>query len=142
SDATVNANNVTLHFTSPQYTSLSTILGHTYVLKASVAAQVAQNPTMTIKVPVGTGPFMLASYSSSLIKWKPNPSYWGGTPPESESTLLRLRRTPRPATRSSAGSSTGRATTSPTSTRTSSTSTRKRTTPGSRQAPRSRFTST
>ncbi len=84
SDATVNANNVTLHFTSPQYTSLSTILGHTYVLKASVAAQVAQNPTMTIKVPVGTGPFMLASYSSSLIKWKPNPSYWGGTPPESE----------------------------------------------------------
>ncbi len=39
---------------------------------------------MTIKVPVGTGPFMLASYSSSLIKWKPNPNYWGGTPPESE----------------------------------------------------------
>ena len=84
SDATVNGNNVTLHFTSPQYTSLSTILGHTYVLKASVAAQVAQNPTMTIKVPVGTGPFVLASYSSSLIKWKPNPNYWGGTPPESE----------------------------------------------------------
>src|SRR5438552_7609290 len=83
SDATVNANNVTLHFTSPQYTSLSTILGHTYVLKASVAAQVAQNPTMTIKVPVGTGPFMLDSYSSSVIKWKPNPNYWGGTPPES-----------------------------------------------------------
>src|SRR5438046_4989189 len=71
SDATVNANNVTLHFTSPQYTSLSTILGHTYVLKASVAAQVAQNPTMTIKVPVGTGPFMLASYSSSLTQCKP-----------------------------------------------------------------------
>src|SRR5437879_2078841 len=84
SDATVSGNNVTLHFTSPQYTALSTILGHTYVLKASVATQVAQNPTMTIKVPVGTGPFMLASYTSSLIKWKPNPSYWGGTPPESE----------------------------------------------------------
>src|SRR5438270_2169490 len=83
-DPTVSGNNVTLHFTTAQYTSLSTILGHTYVLKASVAAQVAQNPTMTIKVPVGTGPFMLASYTSSLIKWKPNPSYWGGTPPESE----------------------------------------------------------
>jgi len=39
---------------------------------------------MIIKVPLGTGPFMLASYSSSLIKWKPNPNYWGGTPPESE----------------------------------------------------------
>src|SRR5205807_7182350 len=34
--------------------------------------------------PIGTGPFMLASYTSSLIKWKPNPYYWGGTPPESE----------------------------------------------------------
>src|SRR5947209_17325236 len=60
-DPTVSGNNVTLHFTTPQYTSLSTILGHTYVLKASVAAQVAQNPTMTIKVPVGTRPFVLAS---------------------------------------------------------------------------------
>src|SRR5579864_3670723 len=84
SDATVSGNTVTLHFTTPQYTSLFTILGKTYILKASVANQVAANPTMTIANPVGTGPFMLASYSSSLIKWKPNPNYWGGTPPESE----------------------------------------------------------
>jgi peptide/nickel transport system substrate-binding protein len=84
SDPTVSGNAVTLHFTSPQYTALSTILGHTYVLKASVADQIAQNPTMAITPPVGTGPFMLGSYTSSLIKWKPNPNYWGGTPPESE----------------------------------------------------------
>ncbi|MFI5287715.1 MAG: ABC transporter substrate-binding protein [Candidatus Dormibacteria bacterium] len=84
SDPTVNGNNVTLHFASAQYTGLFNILSNTMMLKASVANQIAQNPTMTIKVPVGTGPFMLASYSSSLIKWKPNPNYWGGTPPESE----------------------------------------------------------
>jgi ABC-type transport system substrate-binding protein len=84
SDPTINGNTVTLHFTAAQYTSLFSILGSTPMLKASVASQIAQNPTMTIKVPVGTGPFMLASYSSSLIKWKPNPNYWGGTPPESE----------------------------------------------------------
>ncbi len=84
SDPTVNGNNVTLHFKSAQYTSLFPILGNTYMLKASVANEIAQNPTMTIKVPIGTGPFMLASYTSSLIKWKPNPNYWGGTPPESE----------------------------------------------------------
>src|SRR5712691_3146422 len=84
SPPTVSGNNVTLHFTTPQYTSLFTILGKTYVLKESVAKQVAANPTMTIANPVGTGPFMLSSYSSSLIKWKPNPNYWGGTPPESE----------------------------------------------------------
>ena len=83
SDPTISGNNVTLHFTSAQYTGLFPILGNTYMLKASVAAQIAQNPTMTIKNPVGTGPFMLDSYSSSVIKWKPNPNYWGGTPPES-----------------------------------------------------------
>jgi peptide/nickel transport system substrate-binding protein len=84
SDPTINGNTVTLHFTAAQYTSLFSILGTTPMLKASVASQIAQNPTMAIKVPIGTGPFMLASYSSSLIKWKPNPNYWGGTPPESE----------------------------------------------------------
>jgi ABC-type transport system substrate-binding protein len=83
SDPTVSGNNVTLHFKSAQYTGLFNILSNTFMLKASVANQIAQNPTMTIKVPVGTGPFMLDSYSSSVIKWKPNPNYWGGTPPES-----------------------------------------------------------
>lgn len=84
SDPTVSGNNVTLHFQSAQYTGLFNILSNTFMLKASMAAQIAQDPTMTIKVPLGTGPFMLASYSSSLIKFKPNPNYWGGTPPESE----------------------------------------------------------
>jgi len=84
SDPTVSGNTVTLHFQTPQYTGLWSILSTTYVLKASVANQIAQNPTMQITNPVGTGPFMLGSYSSSLIKWKPNPNYWGGTPPESE----------------------------------------------------------
>src|SRR5437879_6000576 len=84
SDPTVNGNNVTLHFGSAQYTGLFNILSNTPIVKASVANQIAQDPTMIIKVPLGTGPFMLASYTSSLIKWKPNPNYWGGTPPESE----------------------------------------------------------
>jgi peptide/nickel transport system substrate-binding protein len=84
SEPTVSGNNVTLHFKTPQYTSLWAILGTTYILKASVADQIASNPTMQITKPIGTGPFMLGSYTSSLIKWKPNPNYWGGTPPESE----------------------------------------------------------
>ena len=84
SDPTINGNDVTLHFQNPQYTGLWAILGTTYVLKKDIADQVAANPTMQIKKPIGTGPFLLASYSSSLIKWKPNPNYWGGTPPESE----------------------------------------------------------
>ena len=84
SDPTVSGNTVTLHFSTPQYTGLFNILCNTFMLKASDANLIAQNPTVTIKNPVGTGPFMLKSYSSSLIRWKPNPNYWGGTPPESE----------------------------------------------------------
>src|SRR5437763_8815583 len=84
SDPTVSGNNVTLHFKDPQFTGLWAILGTTYILKKSVADQIAANPKLTIANPVGTGPFMLKSYSSSLIKWKPNPYYWGGPPPESE----------------------------------------------------------
>src|SRR6266852_1821037 len=84
SDPTANGNSVTLHFGSAQYTGLFNILSNTPIVKASVANQIAADPTTIIKVPLGTGPFMLASYSSSLIKWKPNPNYWGGTPPESE----------------------------------------------------------
>lgn len=84
SDPTISGNTVTLHFQSPQYTGLWAILGTTYILKKSVADQIASNPKLQITNPIGTGPFMLKSYSSSLIKWKPNPNYWGGTPPESE----------------------------------------------------------
>jgi peptide/nickel transport system substrate-binding protein len=84
SDPTINGNDVILHFQTPQYTGLWAILGNIYMLKASVAQQIAANPTMAIPNPIGTGPFMLSTYSSSLIKWKPNPNYWGGTPPESE----------------------------------------------------------
>ena len=84
SEPTVSGNNVTLHFQTPQYTGLYPILGNTYILKASVAGQIAANPKMTITNPIGTGPFMLKSYTSALIRWSPNPNYWGGTPPESE----------------------------------------------------------
>src|SRR5438270_8528255 len=82
-DPTVSGNNVPLHFASPQSTGLFNILCNTFMLKASMADQIAQNEKIAIKVPLGTGPFMLDSYSSSVIKWKPNPNYWGGTPPES-----------------------------------------------------------
>jgi peptide/nickel transport system substrate-binding protein len=80
---TVSGNNVTLHFSTPQYTGLWAILGTTYIMQASVANQITANPTMQITHPIGTGPFELDSYSSSLIKFKPNPNYWGGKPPES-----------------------------------------------------------
>ena len=47
------------------------ILGTTYIMQASVANQIAQNPTMQItRILLGPGPFQLDSYSSSLIKFE------------------------------------------------------------------------
>src|ERR1035437_7971126 len=81
---TAKSNVVTLTFATAQYTALYTILGNEFMLPASEANAINTTPTMKITDPVGTGSFMLDSYSSSLIKWKPNPYYWGGKPPESE----------------------------------------------------------
>ena len=81
---TASGNVVTLTFATAQYTALYTILGNEYMLQAAQANSIASNPTVKITTPIGTGPFMLDSYSSALIKWKPNPNYWGGKPPESE----------------------------------------------------------
>src|SRR5467141_3402750 len=64
SEPTVSGNNVTLHFTSAQFTGLFNILSNTFMLKASMANQIAADPTVVIKNPLGTGPFMLASYTS------------------------------------------------------------------------------
>jgi peptide/nickel transport system substrate-binding protein len=75
---------VTLTFASPQYTNLWSILGSTYITPAS-AFPIGTDPSKgAVANPVGTGPFMLDSFSTQAVKFKPNPHYWGGTPPESE----------------------------------------------------------
>jgi peptide/nickel transport system substrate-binding protein len=49
SDPTVSGNDVILHFKTAQYTGLWAILGTTYILKASVATQVAANPKLHLR---------------------------------------------------------------------------------------------
>src|SRR5690242_7291888 len=43
-DPSVSGNNVTLHFNSAQFTALFNILSNTFMLKASMAQQIAANP--------------------------------------------------------------------------------------------------
>jgi peptide/nickel transport system substrate-binding protein len=82
-DPTVSGNTVTLHFATPQYTNFFSILGDTFIVPASQVSRLGSSlATGTVANPVGTGPFMLDSFSPSVIKLKPNPHYWGGTPPE------------------------------------------------------------
>jgi peptide/nickel transport system substrate-binding protein len=83
-DPTVKGQVVTLTFATPQYTNLWAILGSTYITPASAFPIGTDPTTATVADPVGTGPFMLDSFSTQAVKFKPNPHYWGGTPPESE----------------------------------------------------------
>jgi peptide/nickel transport system substrate-binding protein len=84
-DPSVSGSTVTLHFATPQYTTLYNILGATFIVPASLITQLGSNlATGTVANPVGTGPFKLGSFSTSIVKFKPNTNYWGGTPPEPE----------------------------------------------------------
>lgn len=83
-DPVASGDTVTLTFETAQYTNLWAVLGTTWMVPATLAQRLTADPTLQITNPVGTGPFMLRSYSSSVIRFVPNPHYWGGTPPESE----------------------------------------------------------
>jgi peptide/nickel transport system substrate-binding protein len=84
-DPTVSGDTVTLHFQTPQYSNIFSILGSTLIVPASLIQQLGSNlATATVANPVGTGPFTLSSFSPSVMKFKPNPYYWGGRPPEPE----------------------------------------------------------
>lgn len=83
---TVSGSEVTLHFSSPQFTNLFNILSNTFIIPKAMASEIAAHPTMTIShsQAVGTGPFVPTTYSSQVVKFTPNKHYWDGTPPESE----------------------------------------------------------
>lgn len=80
----VSGNTVTLTFKTPQYTNLWSILGSTFITQASAFPATTDPSKETVANPVGTGPFELDSFSTQAVKFKPNPHFFGGTPPESE----------------------------------------------------------
>ncbi len=71
---------VSLHFTAPAYSDLYAISGTTYMVQKAQWSSISDPATATITNPVGTGPYVLDSYSSQLVVYKANPSYWDGTP--------------------------------------------------------------
>jgi peptide/nickel transport system substrate-binding protein len=75
SSVTTSGNNVTLAFATPQYTNLQAIAGTAIVPKADWAS--AGNPaTYQDPSPVGTGPYMLGTFTPQGITLKKNPYYW------------------------------------------------------------------
>jgi len=75
SSVSTSGNTVTLTFPTAQYTNLQAIAGTAIVPKAIWST--AGNPaTYTDASPVGTGPYMLGSFTPQGITLKKNPYYW------------------------------------------------------------------
>ncbi|HEV3267778.1 MAG TPA: ABC transporter substrate-binding protein [Acidimicrobiales bacterium] len=71
---------VILHYATPQYLNITSIAGTALIVPQHVWAKIANPATAVVTKTVGTGPYTLSSYSSTLVKYKVNPHYWGGKP--------------------------------------------------------------
>ncbi|HKD88784.1 MAG TPA: ABC transporter substrate-binding protein [Streptosporangiaceae bacterium] len=70
-----SGNNVTINFSSPQYLNLQEIAGVPILPKAQWGS--AGNPSaFTDKTPVGTGPYMLKTFTPQGFTLTKNPKYW------------------------------------------------------------------
>jgi len=71
---------VILHYSAPQYLNITSIAGTALIVPQHVWSSIANPATAIVTKTVGTGPYELKSYSSTIVKYKVNPHYWGGKP--------------------------------------------------------------
>jgi peptide/nickel transport system substrate-binding protein len=72
---TTSGNTVTLNFPTPQYGNLENIAG-VGILPQAIWSKVGNPATYADANPVGTGPFMLDSFTPQGFTLKQNPYYW------------------------------------------------------------------
>jgi len=75
SSISTSGDTVTLTFPTPQYTNLEEIAG-TAILPKAVWSKAGNPATFTDATPVGTGPYMLGSFTPQGFTLKKNPYYW------------------------------------------------------------------
>jgi peptide/nickel transport system substrate-binding protein len=79
-----NPTTVVLKYKQAQYSNLKAIGGTTPIVPEHIWKSIKSPATATISSPVGSGPFVLKSFTTGLITFSRNPHYWDGTPPETE----------------------------------------------------------
>jgi peptide/nickel transport system substrate-binding protein len=75
SSVTTSGNTVAVTFPTPQYTNLEEIAG-TAIVPASIWSSAGSPATFVDATPVGTGPYMLGSFTPQGFTLKKNPYYW------------------------------------------------------------------
>ncbi|WP_029251941.1 ABC transporter substrate-binding protein [Paraoerskovia marina] len=77
----VDDTTVKVTFDGAQFTNEFSILGSTWMLPEHVWADLGEDPlTWPNAEPVGTGPYLLDTFSDAAYTAKANPDYWGGEP--------------------------------------------------------------
>jgi peptide/nickel transport system substrate-binding protein len=71
---------VRLNFTAPAYQDITSIAGATLIVPEHIWSKISNPSTARITKPIGTGPYELKSYQSTLVEYKVNPHYWDGKP--------------------------------------------------------------
>jgi peptide/nickel transport system substrate-binding protein len=75
--ATVSGNDVTITFSSSQYTNLQYIANQ-YIVPQHIWSSISNPATATITNPIGTGPYTLNQWTAQGVTLKANAGYWGG----------------------------------------------------------------
>src|ERR1039458_6277217 len=80
SPATVSGNTVVLNYAQAEYSNIVGIAGTQLMLPANFGTVNSPAATAAVTNPIGTGPYTVSNYSSTLVSYKANSNYWGGTP--------------------------------------------------------------
>jgi len=79
--STPDSSTVVLNFKAAQYANIFAIAGDTFIVPKHVFSSLGNVATAAVANPVGTGPYVLKSFTTQLVTFSANPHYWGGTPP-------------------------------------------------------------
>ncbi|MGC2176001.1 MAG: ABC transporter substrate-binding protein [Acidimicrobiales bacterium] len=90
SPATVSGNTVVLNFASPEYANITAIAGDELMVPSSFWTTYSPTATATVSNTdaIGTGPYVPTSYTSSVVDYTANSSYWGTAPAANEVQVL------------------------------------------------------
>ncbi|MGC2168935.1 MAG: ABC transporter substrate-binding protein [Acidimicrobiales bacterium] len=79
SPATVSGDTVVLNYSTPEYSNITAIAGTQLIVPSSFWTTYSSPGTATVtsSQAIGTGPYVPSSYSSSVVDYTANPTYWG-----------------------------------------------------------------